>query len=290
MGRLPTKTWRKLKIAAVVILLIAASLFVDAFFIEPDRLVVNEVTLSLPQWPAELSGLRIVAIADVHAGAPHIDEAKLEQMVAEINKLNPDLVVALGDFVVSKIPGGEFVAPEVVAGKLKNLRARYGIYAVLGNHDWWEGGPRVINALQEAGIRVLENDAVSVRHNGQDFWLVGLADLWTRQPNVEDCLAQVTDARPVIALTHNPDLFPRIPPRVALTLAGHTHGGQVNLPLFGRLVVPSTFGTRYAIGHVEEAGRHLYVTPGIGTSILPVRFRVTPEITLLKLMTAAGGL
>ncbi|MDQ3754676.1 MAG: hypothetical protein M3371_08095 [Acidobacteriota bacterium] len=90
-------------------------------------------------------------------------------------------------------------------------------------------------------------------------------------------------------MTHNPDVFPRIPPRVALTLAGHTHGGQVNLPLLGRLVVPSSFGARYAIGHVEEDGRHLYVTPGIGTSILPVRFRVKPEITLLKIMAGADG-
>ncbi len=289
MESVSNKKWRRLKIAAGLLLLLAVALFVYAVIIEPDQLVVNEVTLSLPRWPAELSGLRIVAISDLHAGAPHIDDAKLERVVAEINRLHPDVVVILGDFVISEIPGGEFVAPEATAEKLKNLRAPGGVYAVLGNHDWWEGGPQVMRALQDAGIRVLENDATSVRYHGQTLWLVGLADLWTRQPDVEGSLAKVVSAGPIIALTHNPDVFPRITPRVALTLAGHTHGGQVNLPLLGRLVVPSSFGARYAIGHVEEDGRHLYVTPGIGTSILPVRFRVRPEITLLKIMAGADG-
>lgn len=283
------KTWRRVKIGLGVTALIVVSLLVYAFLIEPDQLIVNEVALSLPRWPAELSGLRIVAISDLHAGAPHIDDAKLEQVVAEINRLNPDLVVLLGDFVVGGMPGREFITPEATAAKLKNLRAPGGVYAVLGNHDWWEGGPQVMRALQDAGIRVLENDAASVRYHGQTVWLVGLADLWTRRPDVEGSLAKVMDTGPVIALTHNPDVFPGIPPRVALTLAGHTHGGQVNLPLLGRLVVPSNFGARYAIGHVEEDGRHLYITPGIGTSILPVRFRVRPEITLLKIMAGAGG-
>jgi predicted MPP superfamily phosphohydrolase len=86
---------------------------------------------------------------------------------------------------------------------------------------------------------------------------------------------------PVVVITHNPDLFPGVPARVLLTLAGHTHGGQVDLPLLGRLIVPSRCGARYAIGHVREDGRDLFVTPGLGTSILPVRFRVPPEISLL---------
>ncbi|MDQ3754675.1 MAG: metallophosphoesterase [Acidobacteriota bacterium] len=166
-----------MKIGLGVTALIVVSLLVYAFIIEPDQLVVNEVTLNVQQWPAELNGLRLVAISDLHAGAPHIDDAKLEQVVAEINRLNPDLVVILGDFVISEIPGGEFVAPEATAEKLKNLRAPGGVHAVLGNHDWWEGGPQVISALQGAGIRVLENDAISVRHRGQTVWLVGLADL-----------------------------------------------------------------------------------------------------------------
>jgi hypothetical protein len=96
----------------------------------------------------------------------------------------------------------------------------------------------------------------------------------------------VPSAESIIALTHNPDIFPLVPPRVAITLAGHTHGGQVYLPLIGRPIVPSRYGQRYAIGHIEEGGRHLFVTSGIATSIIPVRFLVPPEIVIARLKPA----
>ena len=191
----------------------------------------------------------------------------------------------LGDFVIQDVVGGEFVEPETIAAHLKDLRAPLGVYAVLGNHDWWLDGERVRRALESTGVRVLENDAARIEKDGRAFWLAGLADLWTRKPDIEATLAKVTDDAPVIALTHNPDLFPRIPPRVILTLAGHTHGGQVNLPVVGRPVVPSQFGQLYAQGHVQEQGRHLFVTSGVGTSIIPVRFRVPPEIIVLTFDT-----
>jgi hypothetical protein len=108
-----------------------------------------------------------------------------------------------------------------------------------------------------------------------------VSDVRTRPAAIARALAPVPEGAPVIVLTHNPDLFVRVPPRVLLTLAGHTHGGQVNLPVLGRLIVPSRFGERYAIGHVHEDGRDLFVSPGIGTSIVPVRFRVPPEISVL---------
>jgi predicted MPP superfamily phosphohydrolase len=108
-----------------------------------------------------------------------------------------------------------------------------------------------------------------------------VSDLYTRPADVGRALASVPEGAPVILLTHNPDVFVNVPARVLLTLAGHTHGGQVNLPLLGRLVVPSQFGERFAIGHVHEDGRDLFVTPGIGTSILPVRFGAPPEISVL---------
>jgi uncharacterized protein len=193
--------------------------------------------------------------------------------------------VLLGDYVIQEVVGGKFVEPEVFAQNLKNLRARHGVYAVLGNHDWWYDGPRVRRALEGVGIRVLDDEVALVERDGQAVWLAGLADAWTNQTNVRGTLAQVTDESPVIALTHNPDLFVRIPPRVAITLAGHTHGGQVKLPFVGRLRVPSMYGQRYAAGHVVEDNRHLFVTTGIGTSIIPVRFGVPPEVVFLTLKT-----
>jgi predicted MPP superfamily phosphohydrolase len=264
-------------------LLCCLSLILWAFVIEPNRLVVNETQLSLGGWPPALRGLKIVVISDLHVGSPHIDVEKLKQVVATVNEQNPDLILIAGDFVIQDVVGGHFVEPEVIAENLKGLRAQLGVFAVLGNHDWWYDGERVMRALSGAGIRVLENDVVRLEQGGQSLWLIGLADLWTRRPDIAGTLHKVTDDAPVIALTHNPDLFPQIPARVVLTIAGHTHGGQVNLPFFGRLIVPSNYKDRYAIGHVEEAGHHLYVTPGIGTSIIPVRFRVPPEVTVLRL-------
>lgn len=276
---------KRLALRVFLALLAAGSLLAAwAFVVEPDRLVVREAALSLPRWPADAGELRLAVVSDVHTGSPHVDAAKLDQLVEEINRLRPDAVLLLGDFVISDVAGGEFVGPEVTAEKLNGLRSTHGTFAVLGNHDWWEGGERVWRALEGAGVRVLENDAVSFTHRGRRVWLVGLADLWTRKPDVQGSLTKVTDdTSPVFVLTHNPDIFPEIPERAALTLAGHTHGGQVRLPLFGRPVVPSRYGQRYAAGHVVEDSRHLFVTTGVGTSIIPVRFRVAPEIALLRI-------
>jgi hypothetical protein len=139
----------------------------------------------------------------------------------------------------------------------------------------------VWRALEDVGIRVLENDVAVVQRQDQEFWLAGLGDFWTRPQRINETLMKGPAGKPLIALTHNPDIFPRVPGSVPLTLAGHTHGGQVNFPVLGRLVLPSQY--RYAAGHVQEAGHHLFVTTGIGTSIFPVRFRVPPEIVILTI-------
>ncbi|HEX8651402.1 MAG TPA: metallophosphoesterase [Pyrinomonadaceae bacterium] len=260
------------------------SLLLWAFVIEPDRLVVNETRIVLAGWPHALTSLKLAVISDLHAGSPYVDEEKLRQVVSKTNEQKPDLILIAGDFVIQDVIGGHFVEPEMIADKLKGLRARYGVFAVLGNHDWWYDGERVMRAFNGVGIRVLENDVAQIQQEGRSLWVVGLADLWTRTPDIAGTLEKVSDEEPVIALTHNPDIFPNIPSRVILTIAGHTHGGQVNLPLFGRRIVPSHYGERYAIGHIQEAGHHLFITPGIGTSMIPVRFRVPPEISVLTLV------
>ena len=178
---------------------------------------------------------------------------------------------------------GRFVPPETTAARLAGLHAPHGVVAVLGNHDWWLDGPRVRGDLERAGIRVLENEATPIDEGTRRFWVAGLADRWTRPVSIPRALARVPANEPVLLLTHNPDVFPDVPLRVALTLAGHTHGGQVALPIVGRPVVPSRYGQRYAYGLVVEGGRALFVSPGIGTSILPVRFRVPPEISVVTL-------
>jgi len=161
------------------------------------------------------------------------------------------------------------------------------VYAVLGNHDWWLDGPRVQAALESASIPVLEDRAVEIRRGDCTFWLAGVSDYWEGAHDVGRALEEVPEDAAVLVLTHNPDVFPEVPARVTLTIAGHTHGGQVYFPILGRLVVPSRYGERYAIGPIREDGRQLFVSPGVGTSILPVRFLVPPEISLLTLRPQA---
>ena len=249
--------------------------------IEPGWVVTRETRVPIARWPEELGPLRIAALADLHTGAPHITVEKVREIVASVNAERPDLIVLLGDYVIHGVAGGRFVPIEQTAAALRDLRAPLGVFAVLGNHDWWYDGSRCARALEAAGIHVLEDAAAAVTVRGHPLWIAGVGEVRTRPASLTRALAPVPEGAPVIVLTHNPDLFVRVPPRVLLTLAGHTHGGQVNLPVLGRLIVPSHHGDRYAIGHIQEEGRDLFVSPGIGTSIIPVRFRVPPEISLL---------
>jgi predicted MPP superfamily phosphohydrolase len=274
------RTRRKLLVGSAAA---ALSLLGWAILVEPGRVRVRKVDLSLPGWPPALDGLRVAVIGDVHAGAPHVGVDALRALVVDVNRGSPDVVVLLGDYVIHGVVGGSFVEPEVTAEILGGLRAPGGIVAVLGNHDWWYDGFRVRRALEGRGIVVLENDAHRVVHQGTAFWLAGLEDLWTGRPDIPGTLANIPPGAPVLLLTHSPDVFPAVPPRVALTLAAHTHGGQVRMPPFPAPVVPSRYGSRYAAGHVIEGRRHLFVTTGVGTSILPVRFAVPPEVVILVL-------
>jgi uncharacterized protein len=275
---------KKIAIALGAILLLAIGCLIWGFFIEPNRLVVNRSTIQIGNWPASLGGLKIVAIGDIHTDNRFIDERKLHRIVELTNAEQPDLVVLLGDF----IQGGRRntshqVAPEITAGALKDLRAPLGVYAVLGNHDWWYGGEKVRAAFEQNGITVLDNEVKEIKWRDGSFWLVGLADLWMRTQHVGETIAKVPPGATVIAMTHNPDVFPNLPAQVPLLLAAHTHGGQVKLPLIGTPIVPSNYGPKYTAGHVFENGHHMFVTTGIGTSILRVRFRVPPEIAVLTI-------
>jgi uncharacterized protein len=266
-------------VAAAGIAVFALALW--ALWWEPRRLLLNETVLDLSCWTAD--PITVAAVSDLHVGSPGVDLEKLDRIVRTINESRPDLVLLLGDFVIQGVRGGQFVEPEIIAEHLRHLRAPLGTYAVLGNHDAWLGAGRVKKAIAAAGIPVIDDAVVPLGAEGRSLILAGVSDFWTGRHDVAGVLAQLPAEGPVIVMTHNPDIFPSVSSRVCLTVAGHTHGGQVALPLIGRPVVPSRYGQRYAIGHVEEAGRHLFVTSGVGTSIFPVRFRVPPEVSLLRL-------
>jgi uncharacterized protein len=278
-----TRTRKIIRGIALLLLLLLLGAGVWSLFVEPNRLVIHQAAIQIDIWPQELGGLRIAVISDIHTGGPFINDKKLREIVARTNQTNPDLIVLLGDYMSPNSWHSHRVEPEVTATALKDLRAPLGVYSVLGNHDWWYNGKKVRAALEQNGIRVLENEVEEIRWRNSSFWLVGLADLWTRPQRIQETVDKVPAESNIVAITHNPDIFPHLPRNVAILLAGHTHGGQVNIPIIGRPFEPSEFGQRYAAGHVFENGHHLFVTTGIGTSILPIRFGVPPEIAVLTI-------
>lgn len=262
----------------------ALALMIRAAWFEPRRLVVLEHDLRLPGWPVALDGMRFALVSDLHGGGPQVDQRAIGRVVERVNSAAPDLVAMLGDAIDHTVVGGSVLAPEAIGRELGELRAPLGTIAVLGNHDWDNDGPGVLRALREAGATVLENATTELMFRGTPFCVAGLADATTRRPDVYATLRDVEPDRPILLLSHNPDTFPQVPSRVSLTVSGHTHGGQVSIPLLRGLAIPSRYGARYARGHVVEDGRHLFVTSGIGTSRWPIRLGRPPEIVVLRLL------
>lgn len=270
--------------------------------IEPMLLThVKRYALTPPHWPDGLK-LRVVALADIHACRPWMTQERIASLVEEANALQPDLIVLLGDYIAGMRLVSQRVTPPQWAGALSGLKAPLGVLSILGNHDWWNDGfaqragvgPTIARkALEKVGIPVLENDAVRLEKDGHGVWIAGLADQLALLPtkkgdrpkgldDLDGTLAKVLDSSPVILLAHEPDVFPKVPWRVSLTLSGHTHGGQVRL--FGYSpIVPSRYGNRYAYGHIVESDRNLIVSGGLGFSNLPIRFGMRPEILSIDL-------
>jgi hypothetical protein len=258
--------------------------------IEPMGLTVARYAMTPPGWPKGRR-LAITVIADLHAGGPDMGLAHIQHVVDTANGLQSDLVVLLGDYFAT-YRFGEKVPHPVWAGELARLKAPLGVWSILGNHDWWHDLDGVRRALADVHIPVMENDAVLLGRAGNRFWLAGIGDQLAyrlghgRFRGVDDLpgtLARVKTDDPVLLLVHEPDIFTTVPPRVALTLAGHTHGGQIRVPLLWPAFVPSDYGARFAYGHIVEDDRHMVVSGGLGTSFIPARLGVPPEIVQIEL-------
>ncbi|WP_444913154.1 metallophosphoesterase [Microbulbifer sp. PAAF003] len=273
----------KWRITFIVLFCIGLLLAVWAFIVEPASFRINEDDIVVDAWPKECNGLRVAILADLHVGSPYKGRKSLQNLVEAVNKSQPDLILLPGDFVIQGVVGGKFVPPEDAAGILKELKAPMGVFAVLGNHDWWLDAARVEQSLESQGISVLEDKSVRLVSSECKLRLVGISDFWEGPHDVKKAMQGIDEGETILAFTHNPDIFPELPAELSLTIAGHTHGGQVYLPFIGRPIVPSSYGQRFAIGHIVEGDKHLYVSPGVGTSILPVRFLVPPEVTVLSI-------
>jgi predicted MPP superfamily phosphohydrolase len=255
-----------------------------------SRLLITPYRIVSPRWtPGQR--LRITVIADLHAGGPNMGVERIRDIVDTANALRSDVIVLLGDYFATHRFVDPVVPHPVWAAELKRLRAPFGVWAILGNHDWWYDVEGVRKALADVNIPLLENQVVPLGEEGNRFWLAGLGDQIAHRVRHNDfrgeddlpgTLARVRTDDPIILLAHEPDIFPKVPDNVALTLAGHTHGGQIRIPLIWPWLVPSAYGARYAYGHIVEDHRQMIVSGGLGTSIVPLRLGVPPEIVQVE--------
>jgi predicted MPP superfamily phosphohydrolase len=275
--------WTLFALIALVEVVYWANVY--AWLIEPNRLVVRNVEIVSEEWRG--APLTIALISDTHVGGPHVDAARLGRIVRRVNALRPEIVLLTGDYAAGHAPAAERSPAEnqeIIGGvsTFAALVSRYGAVAVLGNHDVWYDRQAITTALQDAGVAALWNRHIVIRRSGGAVVIAGLADLTTGEPDFAAALDGAPPNADTIVLSHSPDTFTEMPRGPALMLAGHGHCGQVTIPLIGRPILPLR-NRNYGCGLVEENGKRMYVTAGIGTSIVPVRFLNPPEIVVITI-------
>ncbi len=300
-------TRRRFLQGAGVLLVTPVGLGSYAFAIEPGfRLDLTSYHVTPPNWPEGLV-IKAAVIADIHACEPLMSATRVRSIAEFTNRLEPDIIFVLGDFNAGHRMVSAPVFPHQWGEALSVLRAPLGVYAILGNHDWWhgvlprmrsDGAESIRKALRHANIKLLENEAVRLTKDGHAFWVAGLADQMGRRvgyhafeglDDLPGTLRQVSDDAPVILLAHEPFIFRHVPERVALTLCGHTHGGQVDLPFVTAAFLDARWGSDYIYGHIVENGRNMIISAGLGTSVLPVRFLCPPELVQVTIGRPANA-
>jgi predicted MPP superfamily phosphohydrolase len=264
--------------------------------VEPHRLEVTRHTFAIDGLPASLDGLRIVQITDVHLG-PWTSVGRVRRIVETANALHADLVALTGDYVLQS---PAYIPQAAVA--LAGLRARIGLLGVLGNHDWGQDGPLSTRELTKAGVRMIDNGRLFLTPDrrltaqpiDEGLCLAGVGDLWRDRQLYDRALGGVPGHLPRLLLSHNPDVaeereFIASGFRVDLMLSGHTHGGQVVLPLVGAPVTMSRYGQKYARGLVQGPTCPVFVSRGLGMAMLPIRLGSVPEMPVLELRRATSG-
>ena len=247
--------------------------------LEAGWLRVVRRSVRVPRLPRPFQGTTVALLSDIHHG-PFTGVDYVKGIVERTNSLSPDLVMLAGDYVHRS---GRYIRPCFQA--LSQLSSRWGVFGVMGNHDYWEGDEESRNAMARAGIVELRNTGTWLQYAGARLRLAGVGDLWTDRQDLDAALGDAVDNDTALLLSHNPDYVEEITDhRVGLVLSGHTHGGQVVLPLVGAPRVPSRFGQKYLEGLVVGPQCQVYVSRGLGTVTPPVRFCCRPEIVLLTLI------
>lgn len=248
---------------------------------EASSVRIERPSLPLPNLPVAFDGLRVAFLTDIHHG-PYVSLDYVTSLVRTTLALCPDLIVLGGDYSSHE---SRYIGPcfDVLGG----LKAPLGVYGVLGNHDYVDGLSQTRSGFRRAGIMELTNAGVWLDRGTSRLRLAGVDDLWHGSPDLCSALGDARASDACLVLSHNPDFAELVrDPRVGLVLSGHTHGGQINLPLIGAPVVPSRYGQKYARGYVQAPATHVYVSRGLGTATPHIRWNCPPELTLLTLKSA----
>ena len=260
-------------------------LAVWSVLIEPRWVAKREFNTKLPN--TKPLGLKVVVTSDWHLTKKPfwrvMTTDRALNIIDDINAAKPDIVLIAGDLIAeeNQQPVLAGIIEDEIAIVLGHLQATHGVYAVLGNHDNWYDHAKLKASLENQGITVLENEAQLVANT--ELWLMGIGDQTTGHANIEHAVQQLpVDSRALVVM-HDPGSFAGMPTLNALFFAGHTHGGQVYLPWLGALVVPYAAPKEWAYGWVTHHKNCMYVTSGLGVSILPVRFNMRPEWVVLNI-------
>ncbi len=285
---------RKLYIWGGVILmgLVMAAI---GFWFEPRSLTIKALDVETPAWPQGTAPLRVVLLSDIHTGGFHMPPARIIEIARRANVLHPDMIVLAGDYIGgdglrkgdarlrNHRPETDNAIQEAGLRALGELKAPLGVYAVMGNHDcYWDCG-RVRTLLAGTPVRLLENRSIRIARPGGDIWVVGIEDGQTQQANFSLAAADVPAGAATLTVEHNPGLFDWPSNHAAIQLSGHTHAGQVRLPLLGAPIRMSRHTEDTAKGWTIAGDRILIVTRGLGESGLPVRFGAAPQIMILTI-------
>lgn len=246
--------------------------------------VVFQADIALPDYPEGAPPVRVVLISDLHVSGPDMPPSRLAAIVGQINAQKPDIVAIAGDFISDKRVATRHYTYREALSPLTGLKPRLGTVAVLGNHDHWRNAGDARTELQRIGVIALQNEAVRLG----SLAIGGVDDYYTAHSDGAKTVAAMAHLGGAqLVITHSPDLFPIMPGHSRLMLAGHTHCGQVRYPWGGSPATMSRFGDRYSCGRMEENGRTLIVTGGLGTSVLPFRLFSTADIWVITLRAEA---
>lgn len=260
----------------------------DSLLLEPNRPRIVRQDFLLPRWPERLNGFTVALLSDFHYD-PDFSIHPLRATVPLVNGLRPDLIALTGDFVSVPLIGDDpkaALAAQPCAQILREMTAPHGLWAVMGNHDFNTDQEQVTRALRAEGIKVLRNQSEAIEREGARFWLAGVNDVLSRTADLTETLSGVPASEAVVLLAHEPD-FADEASRFAidLQLSGHSHGGQVRIPLLPPLYLPP-LAKKYVLGRYQVGPLPLYTNAGIGTIGVPVRLNCPPEITLITLKSS----